>query len=73
MVDEDGARVESYEAARDAASAAGAPPSNVVLVSALMRWGLDSLTARIARALDGDLGDLGATSLGAAELMERSG
>ncbi len=73
LVNEDGVTVDSYEAARDAASAAGAPPANVVLVSALKRWGLDSLTARIARALDGDLGDLGAASLGAAELMERSG
>ncbi len=72
LLSDEGAAVETYEEARDAASAAGAPPSNVVLVSALKRWGLDELRARIARALDGDLGDLGAGSLGAGELMARS-
>ena len=54
--DIDGKRVESYEEARAAIAAAGVPPMNVVLVSALKRWGLDVLLERVARALDGDLG-----------------
>jgi GTP-binding protein HflX len=54
--DEAGNRVEDFDAARDAIAAAGAPPANVVLVSATKRWGFAALLDRIARALDGDLG-----------------
>ncbi|MFN0145977.1 MAG: GTPase HflX, partial [Dehalococcoidia bacterium] len=53
----DGGRVESLDDARSVVAAAGVPPANVVMVSALKRWGLDDLLARVARALDGDLGD----------------
>ena len=56
---EDGTLVAGFEEARDAIAAAGAPPANVVLVSAVKRWGFDSLLDRIARALDGDLGEGG--------------
>jgi hypothetical protein len=36
---------------------AGAPPRNVVLISAEKRWGLEMLRGRIEDALDGDLGE----------------
>ncbi len=68
--DEDGKRVETYEEARAAIAAAGVPPANVVLVSALKKWGLDVLLERVVRALDGDLGgegDSAALFLSAAE------
>ena len=54
--DDEGRMVESYESARSVIAGAGVPPGNVVMVSALKRWGLDGLLERIARALDGDLG-----------------
>lgn len=55
--DEDGAPVEDYDHARALILGAGAPPRNVVLISAQERWGLDSLRRRIEDALDGDLGE----------------
>lgn len=57
LLDADGRPVETYEDARTAAASAGAPPRNVVLVSATRRWGLDVLIGRVALALDGDLGE----------------
>ncbi|MFN0096184.1 MAG: GTPase HflX [Dehalococcoidia bacterium] len=56
VVDTDGRPVASFEEARDTIAAAGAPPANVVLVSAAKRWGLEPLLERIVRGLDGDLG-----------------
>ncbi|MBI2766489.1 MAG: GTPase HflX [Chloroflexi bacterium] len=53
--DEDGRMVQSYEDARRAIDPAGEPPSNVVLVSAEKRWGLEVLLARIDAGLDGRL------------------
>ncbi len=55
--DEDGAPVEDYDHARALILGAGAPPRNVVLISAQERWGLDTLRRRIEDALDGDLGE----------------
>ena len=46
----------SYTEARDIITEAGAPPPNVVLISAQRTWGLDLLLQRIADALDGGLG-----------------
>jgi GTPase len=70
LTDDEGALVETFEAAREVVASAGAPPSNVVMVSAVKLWGLDALLDRVARALDGDLGD---ASLGASEFLARSG
>lgn len=53
--DEEGSRVENYDEARVVIHGAGAPPRNVVLVSAEKRWGLGMLLDRIADALDGGL------------------
>ena len=53
--DEDGAQVEDYDHAKALILGAGAPPRNVVLISAAARWGLDALRRRIEDALDGDL------------------
>jgi GTP-binding protein HflX len=69
--DEDGTPVGSYDEALAAASAAGPSPANVVLVSALKRWGLDRLLGRVARALDGDLGS--EEVVAPAALLARSG
>ena len=56
--DETGQRVENYDEARVAIHGAGAPPRNVVLVSAEKRWGLSAVLDRIADALDGGLEQL---------------
>jgi len=56
--DEDGRRVANYDEARVAIHGAGAPPRNVVLVSAEKRWGLRTVLDRIADALDGGLEQL---------------
>lgn len=53
--DEDGEVVADYDEARALIHGAGAPPRNVVLVSAAKRWGLEMLLSRIADALDGGL------------------
>jgi GTP-binding protein HflX len=53
--DEDGEPVEDYDHAKALILGAGAPPRNVVLISAQERWGLDALRRRIEDALDGDL------------------
>ncbi len=55
---EDGHRVADYDEARVAIHGAGAPPRNVVLVSAEKRWGLTAVLDRIADALDGGLDQL---------------
>lgn len=67
--DEDGEPVEDYDHAKALILGAGAPPRNVVLISAQERWGLDALRRRIEDALDGDL-DAGAGDL--AELVGRA-
>ena len=54
---EEGAIVANFDEAREAIHGAGAPPRNVVLISAEKRWGLDLLLRRIEAGLDGDLGD----------------
>ena len=56
--DEDGGGVADFDQARALILGAGAPPRNVVLVSAEQRWGLDTLRQRVMDALDGDLEDL---------------
>ena len=52
----EGERVADFDEARAAVLGAGAPPRDVVLVSASQRWGLDMLRQRIEDGLDGDLG-----------------
>ncbi len=70
--DEDGRPAADYEAAKSTlAAAAGIPPPNVVLVSALKRWGLDLLLARVGGGLDGDL--KGAVPAGADMLARGQG
>ena len=70
--DEDGRSAADYEAAKSTlAAAAGIPPPNVVLVSALKRWGLDLLLARVGGGLDGDL--KGAVPAGADMLARGQG
>lgn len=54
---DDGAAVEDYDHAKAIILGAGAPPRNVVLISAARRWGLDTLRRRVEEALDGDLGE----------------
>ncbi len=68
--DEDGEPPADYEAAKSTLAAAGIPPLNVVLVSALKRWGLDLLLSRIGGGLDGDLD--GALPAGAEMLSKPS-
>lgn len=55
LANEDGSRVADFDEARAALQGAGAPPRNVVAISAERRWGLDLLRQRIQDALDGDL------------------
>lgn len=55
---EDGRAVADYDEARALILGAGAPPRNVVMVSAAERWGLDNLRQRVMDALDGDLEEL---------------
>lgn len=57
LLDEDGAPVEDFDHAKAVILGAGAPPRNVVLISAQERWGLDALRRRIEDALDGDLAE----------------
>ncbi len=57
LADDDGAAVEDYDHAKAIILGAGAPPRNVVLISAAKRWGLDTLRRRVEEALDGDLGE----------------
>ncbi len=57
LLDEDGAPVEDFDHAKAVILGAGAPPRNVVLISAQGRWGLDALRRRIEDALDGDLAE----------------
>lgn len=57
LADDDGAAVEDYDHAKAIILGAGAPPRNVVLISAARRWGLDTLRRRVEEALDGDLGE----------------
>jgi GTP-binding protein HflX len=64
-----GERVRSYDEARALAHGAGAPPENVVLISAEKRWGLEGLLERIERALRGELDAASATG----PLLARSG
>lgn len=54
---EDGDRVADLDEAKAVLHGAGAPPANVVVVSAERRWGFGMLLDRIERGLDGDLGD----------------
>jgi len=54
---EEGALVADFDEAREAVHGAGAPPANVVLISAEKRWGLELLLRRIESGLDGDLGE----------------
>lgn len=65
LVDDGGQPVATYEQARTAAASAGAPPRNVVLLSATRKWGLEQLLERVALALDGDLGDARNSAAGA--------
>ena len=51
----DGRPVEDFDEAREIIVGAGAPPANVVIISAASRWGLDLLRRRVEMALDGDL------------------
>ncbi len=55
LVGTDGAPVGDFEGVRTLLGAAGAPPANVVHVSAEMRWGLSGLLDRIAEGLDGGI------------------
>ena len=55
LADEDGTVVEDYDAAQALIVGAGAPPRNVVIISAVERWGLSTLKRRIEEALDGGL------------------
>ena len=58
LLHEDGREVADYDEARALILGAGAPPRNVVIISAEKRWGLDSLRQRVMDALDGDLEEL---------------
>ena len=58
LKDAAGRRIENYDEARTVIHGAGAPPRNVVLVSAEKRWGLGTVLDRIADALDGGLEQL---------------
>jgi len=69
LSEDDGTPVEDFDAARALILGAGAPPRNVVIVSASRRWGLDGLKRRIEEALDGDLE---ASPDGFAELVSRA-
>ncbi len=65
----DGQFVASLDEARALIHGAGAPPGNVVLCSAVKRWGMDRLLERAEQGLDGGL-DAGVTT---DELLARSG
>jgi GTP-binding protein HflX len=55
---DDGSRVANFDEARAVIQGAGAPPRNVVLISAEKRWGFGLLLDRIADGLDGGLDGL---------------
>ncbi len=55
---EEGRLVADFDEARALVLGAGAPPRNVVLVSAEKRWGLGSVKQRMMEALDGDLEEM---------------
>jgi len=55
LAGEDGAVVGDYDEAQALIVGAGAPPRNVVIISAGERWGLGTLKRRIEEALDGGL------------------
>ena len=55
LANEEGEPVEDFDEARAIILGAGAPPGNVVIISAANRWGLDNLKRRIEAALDGDI------------------
>jgi GTP-binding protein HflX len=55
LAGEDGAVVQDYDEAQALIVGAGAPPRNVVIISAGERWGLGTLKRRIEEALDGGL------------------
>jgi len=65
----DGRQVADFDEARALILGAGAPPRNVVIVSAAQKWGLDMLRRRIEEALDGDLAS---ESTDLAELVGRA-
>lgn len=67
LVNEDGERVHDLDEAKATLHGAGAPPANVVVVSAEKKWGFALLLDRIQRGLDGDLGQYDP----AAELVAR--
>jgi GTP-binding protein HflX len=52
---DDGALVTSIDEAAAVVDGAGAPPANVVLISAAKRWGFGRLLQRVADGLDGGL------------------
>lgn len=56
LVNDEGDPVADFDEARAVVQGAGAPPANVVLISAVKRWGLDILLTRVSAALEGDLG-----------------
>jgi GTP-binding protein HflX len=70
LVDDEGNRAATYDDAMGVLAGAGAPPRNVVLVSAAKRWGLGQLLERVAEGLDGGLEEGAATG---SELLARSG
>ena len=65
----DGEQVASLDEARALIHGAGAPPPNVVLCSAVKRWGMERLLERAEQGLDGGL-DAGVST---GELLARSG
>ena len=62
--DDGGNAVADFDEARALIHGAGAPPGNVVLVSAARRWGLEMLLTRIADALDGGVEQMDASPPG---------
>ncbi len=67
---DDGEVVADYDEAKAVILGAGAPPRNVVLISAVRPWGMSALKRRIEDALDGDLDGLEEGDL--AELVGRA-
>ncbi len=56
LLNDEGDRVADLDEAKATLHGAGAPPANVVVVSAEQKWGFRLLLDRIERGLDGDLG-----------------
>ncbi len=69
LTGEDGAAIPDYDAAQSLIVGAGAPPRNVVIISAAQQWGLTTLKRRIEEALDGGLD---ADNTGFAEIVNRA-